>query len=806
MKLLKNIFILLFASFFANSLFTQCRSAEKGCTTRTDEPLYSNTFHLSDVKLLDGPLKHATDLNTHVLLQYETDRLLAPFLKEAGLTPKGESFPNWVDLDGHVGGHYLSALAIHYAATGNKQCKQRMEYFISELKRCQQAHGNGYVGGVPHGEKIWTEIKNGHPQIVWNYWVPWYNLHKTYAGLRDAWAYGGSKEAKQMFLDLCDWGLTIIEPLDDNQMEAMLANEFGGMNEVYADAYQMTGHSKYLNAATRFSHKEIFDSMAARTDNLDNKHANTQVPKAVGYQRVAELSGDTAYITASEFFWETVANNRSLSFGGNSRREHFPTKADCHSYTEEKEGPETCNTHNLLKLTEGLFRMNPDAKYIDFYERAMFNHILSSQHPEHGGYVYFTSARPRHYRVYSAPNEAMWCCVGTGMENHGKYGELIYSHRGDSLFVNLFVASELTWRDKGVVLTQHTAFPDEEGSTLTINVDAPVKFKLLVRCPWWISADMQVVCNGENYAVGSSPSSYIEIERTWINGDVVTIKTPMKNTIEEMPNVPTYISVLRGPILLAAKTGTEDLRGLVAGDDRWAHIASGKLLPITEAPFSIGHREEIQTKLDKMKPVEGKSLTFTIPGLFNQSAYNDLVFEPFFRVHDSRYLMYWMSMTEQEYKEYNKKMALIEQEKMILEERTVDMVTPGEQQPEVDHQMKSFNSNSGHAFEEGFRKAQGNDGYFSYNLLTKGRNDLSLMVRYWGNENGNRTFDILINDQLLVTENISRKWQKDDFVNVEYKIPSGLLKGKTSVTVTFKSKTDNVAGGVFKVRLVKTKP
>lgn len=341
---------------------------------------------------------------------------------------------------------------------------------LSELKRCQKANGNGYIGGVPDSKHLWEEVKKGNIKIVWKSWVPWYNLHKTFAGLRDAWLYGNSQEAKDMFLKLCDWGIDIISPLNEKQMEEMLSNEFGGMAEVYADAYQIMKNAQYLKAAKRFSHKWLLNSMAAGKDNLDNKHANTQVPKAVGYQRIAELTNDTTYTTAATFFWNRVVNHRSLSLGGNSRREHFPEKDDCISYAEEREGPETCNTYNMLKLTEGLFRMHPSASYSDFYERAVFNHILSSQHSEHGGYVYFTPARPCHYRVYSAPNSAMWCCVGTGMENHGKYGEFIYSHTTDSLFINLFIASKLNWKDKKVTLTQKTLFPDEENSQITINV------------------------------------------------------------------------------------------------------------------------------------------------------------------------------------------------------------------------------------------------------------------------------------------------------------------------------------------------
>ncbi len=222
--------------------------------------LYEKSFSLTDVELLGGIFKYAQDLNIEVLLEYDVDRLLAPFLKEAGLEPKAESFENWIDLDGHIGGHYLSSLAIHYASTGNIELKNRMDYFISELKRCQDAHGNGYIGGIPNGEELWTRIKNRDWGVIWTYWVPWYNIHKTYARLRDAWIYTNDETAKQMFLDLCDWGVDVISNLNDDEMEGMLGNEFGGMNEVFADAYQISGDYKYLETAKRFSH--IFDVLA----------------------------------------------------------------------------------------------------------------------------------------------------------------------------------------------------------------------------------------------------------------------------------------------------------------------------------------------------------------------------------------------------------------------------------------------------------------------------------------------------------------------------------------------------------------
>ncbi len=769
------------------------------------DKLYSNSFSLSQVKLLDGPFKHACDLNVHVLLEYDADRFLSPFLREAGLPVKKPSYGNWEKdgLDGHVGGHYLTALAIHYAATGNAECKTRLDYMVAELKRCQLKNGDGYIGGIPNGKHLWDEIKKGNTAIIWKYWVPWYNMHKTYAGLRDAWVYAGNQDALKMFLDLCDWGLTIIDTLDDEKMEAMLGNEFGGMNEVYADAYQITRDLKYLNAAKKFSHKQIYESMAHHIDNLDNKHANTQVPKAVGYQRVAELSKDKDYTAAAEFFWKTVVENRTLSLGGNSRREHFPEAADCKSYMDEREGPESCNTNNMLKLTEGLFRMNHDARYADFYERAMYNHILSTQHPVHGGYVYFTPARPSHYRVYSAPNSAMWCCVGTGMENHGKYGEFIYTHNNDSLYVNLFVASELNWTEKNIVVEQNTSFPYEEGSRLTIKVKDPVRLKILVRHPWWVSAaEMKVSCSGVDYAQGSQPSSYIVIDRVWKNGDVVEIKTPMKVTIEEMPNTPDAISILRGPILLGAKTSTDNMPGLIADDGRWSHIASGSLVSVFDAPYIIGERTEILSKLNQMKPVEGKPFTYTVPELFVQSQYKNLVLEPFYQIHDSRYMMYWLSMTQSKFEQFVQDKKDLERAKMLLDKRTVDAVKTGEQQPEVDHQMTVQNSNRGVYQGEAWRDAR-NGGFFQYNMSTKGYKDLLLMVRYRGNESGSRKFKILIDNRVVATEDIAGKWTKDSFVNVEYKIPAKLLKRKKTVTVRFESVAGGTAGAIFNVRLLR---
>jgi uncharacterized protein len=766
--------------------------------------LYKNEFPTSDVKLLDGPFKHAQDLNIEVLLKYDVDRLLSPYRKEAGLPEKAKGFSNWDGLDGHVGGHYLSAMAMNYAATNNAECKKRMEYMIAELKACQDANainnhdwGIGYVGGVPNSKGIWPSFKIGDFKAFRSAWVPWYNVHKMYSGLRDAWLYTGNEESKTIFLKFCDWGIEITSSLTDAQMQSVLDTEHGGMNEVFADAYQITQNEKYLVAAKRFSHNMLLESMSDDKDNLDNKHANTQVPKAIGFERIGELSHDKKYTEAGSFFWETVTGNRTLAFGGNSRREFFPSEASCIDFVNDVEGPESCNTYNMLKLTEDLFRVNPLAKYADFYEKALFNHILSTQHPEHGGYVYFTPARPRHYRVYSAPNEAMWCCVGSGMENHGKYNRFIYTHSNDSLFVNLFIASELNWKEKGVQIRQETTFPSEEQTRLKITQGSS-QFKLVVRYPSWVkSGALKIFVNGKVFEYKSNPSSYIAIDRKWDKGDEINVLLPMHNTLEQLLYVPNYFAVMHGPILLAAKTGNEDLRGLVANDSRWGHIASGEKLPVDKAPIII--EDDFSKIADKLVPVKDKKFTFTAPDLKFVNPMK-IEFEPFYQIHDSRYMVYWMVLTNSQYAAYFDSLTKMEAAKLELQKRIIDFVAPGEQQPEADHFIAKENSNTGNKNNEFWRDAR-NGGFFSYKMATNYETNLSLIVRYCGGEQGSWKFDIYIDKEKFVSEDNTRKWAHDKFQEVEYIIPNSMIEGKESVRVKFQSLEGTTAGAVYYIRL-----
>ncbi len=790
--------------------------------TKAQNVLYPNEFALQDVKLLDSPFKHAMDLNVKVLLEYDVDRLLAPFLKESGLEPKGEPFSNWEGLDGHVGGHYLSALAIHYAATGNPELKKRMDYMLSELALCAAARNDGYIGGVPNGDILWDEIRKGNVQKVWEWWVPWYNVHKTYAGLRDAYVYTGSKPALNMFLNFCDWAVNLTDCLTDEQMQQMLGCEFGGMNEMFADAYDFTGDEKYLRTAGRFTHHDLYDGLHDGVDNLDNRHANTQVPKVVGFQRVGESAGDPEYTKTADFFWNTVVHNRSLSIGGNSRREHFASAADAKSYVDDREGPESCNTNNMLKLTEGLFRQHPDSRYADFYERALYNHILSTQHPEHGGYVYFTSARPGHYRVYSKPNSAMWCCVGTGMENHGKYGQFIYTHSGDSvagesLWVNLFIPSELNWREKGVKVRQENNFPQEEATALTVNLTQPATFTMNLRKPVW-SDNVRVSVNGKPVKTVVDKDGYIALNREWNDGDRVEMMLPMHVEIEELAYLPQYVSIVRGPIVMAARyEGPEDLPGLIADDHRWGHIAHGELVSVFDTPLLIGERKDLKKKLNAMKPVEGKPMTYKIEGVASLNRkdskgdktksltaageVNDILLEPFANIHDSRYILYWLSMTPKEYAAYQVTARKDEEMRLALDARTVDAVNTGEQQPEADHGMKNRNSGSGNFNGEPWRDAS-SGGHFSYEMSTEGKDNLKLRVRYWGNETGPKKFNILIDDQPLASVDNSDKWNSNEFIEEEYEIPSSMLSGKKQVNVKFTPEQGNSTGSIYHVRLL----
>ncbi len=602
-------------------------------------------FPISSVRLREGLFRQAQQTDLKYILELDPERLLAPFRIDAGIPPKAEEYGNWENtgMGGHTGGHYLSALSFMYAATGNPEVLRRLNYMVDSLAECQEKNGNGYVGGIPDGKTLWKEIAAGKISAegfsLNGKWVPLYNIHKLLAGLRDAYTVGGNSKALGMLVRLCDWFLELTGNLSDDQIQAMLRSEHGGLNEVFADVAEIKQDEKYLALARRFSHRDLLNPLLEKRVTLTSLHANTQIPKVIGFKRIAEVSGDREWADAADFFWTTVIQRWTVSIGGNSVAEHFNIPSDFSSMVSSNEGPETCNTYNMLRLTRLLFQSNPESRYLDYMERALYNHILSSQHPTKGGFVYFTPMRPRHYRVYSQPQECFWCCVGSGMENHGKYGELIYSHDDYGIFVNLFIPSVLEWKEKGVTLTQDTKFPDEESSRLTLVLDAPRKLGLSIRRPGWISsAGMSIRVNGEAVDIPPASGAYVTIEREWKSGDTVTFNLPMSVHLEYLPDKSAWVSILYGPIVLAAATDSDQLYGLWAGGGRWEHKASGPFYPLDAAPAIVSKTKDFSSAI---KPVSGRSLTFTISDVVAPEKYKNLELVPFYRIHEARYVVYW---------------------------------------------------------------------------------------------------------------------------------------------------------------------
>ena len=765
-------------------------------------------FPLQDVKLLNSPFLQAQQTDLHYILSMNPDRLLAPFLREAGLTSKVPSYTNWENtgLDGHIGGHYLSALSMMYAATGDTAVYNRLNYMLNELHRAQQAVGTGFIGGTPGSLQLWKDIKAGNIRAggfdLNGKWVPLYNIHKTYAGLRDAYLYAGSDLARQMLVDFTDWMIDITSDLSDEQIQDMLRSEHGGLNETFADVAEITGDKKYLELARRFSHKFILDPLIKEEDKLTGMHANTQIPKVIGYKRIAELSQDdknwnhaAEWDHAARFFWNTVVNHRSVCIGGNSVREHFHPSDNFTSMLNDVQGPETCNTYNMLRLTKMLYQDSPETNFADYYERALYNHILASQEPEKGGFVYFTPMRPGHYRVYSQPETSMWCCVGSGLENHTKYGEFIYAHQKDTLYVNLFIPSQLTWKEKGVTLTQETRFPDDGKVTLRIDKAPKKGITLKIRQPQWTghSKEYNVKINGKNEAsIVEENSNYLTLHRKWKKGDVITFNLPMKVNLEQIPDKKDYCAFLYGPIVLAASTGTGHLDGLYADDSRGGHIAHGKQIPLQEVPMLIGNPESIRNSLHKK---DGNQLIFTFDGNVYPAQNKTLELIPFFRLHNARYAIYFRQANEEQFKIIQKEMATAERKATELANQTVDLIFPGEQQPESDHGIQYEQAETGTNKDRHFRRAKG---WFSYNLKVK---EEAGRIRITIQKNDCNKVAILLNNNKLAVNPTISEADKDGFITLSWLLPQKLKSG--SCPIRFTPDGTEWTPAIYEVRLLK---
>jgi len=703
-------------------------------------------FPLNKVHLSESIFSKAMQSDENYIMSMDADRLLAPYLKEAGLNPKKENYPNWENtgLDGHIGGHYISALALMYASTGDTKVKQRLDYMIDELERCQSLSGNGYISGVPNGKKIWKEIADGNIRAATfglnDRWVPLYNIHKTYSGLRDAYWYAGNEKAKKMLIKLTDWMANEVSGLSDEQIQEMLKSEHGGLNEVFADVYDITKNEKYLKLAHRFSHQAILNPLLIHEDKLTGIHANTQIPKVIGFKRIADLEHNKEWSSAADFFWANVTQKRSAIIGGNSVSEHFNSITDFSGMIKSIEGPETCNTYNMLKLTKELFATNPKSSYLDYYEIALYNHILSTQNPEKGGFVYFTPMRPGHYRVYSQPETSFWCCVGSGMENHAKYGEMIYAKSDNDLYVNLFIPSVLKWSEKKLVLRQENNFPQTPSTKLLFDLAPKSEINLKLRAPEWSNASQIIISvNSKNINIPVDSEGYINIKRKWKKGDVVEMKMPMHLSTEQLPDKSDYYAFKYGPIVLAATYGTENQDGLFADDSRGGHIAHGKQIPLNEIPTILGSPDAVINHLGAMN---GDDLTFKLKGLYPQNKFADgLKLIPFYQIHEQRYIIYFPQATQDKIEMIQKQKVKEEAEIQKLDNITTDKIQLGEQQPESDHFFDSKDSNTGYMEDRHFREAKG---WFSYQMKNKEKDAKYLYITYF-DANNNRTLNAEIN-------------------------------------------------------------
>lgn len=770
-------------------------------------------FPLADVRLLDGPFRDAMLRDQAYLLALDPDRLLHNFRVTAGLPSSAEPLGGWeapdVELRGHTVGHYLSGLALMYASTGDARFKARGDLIVAELAKVQAAIPSrgfhaGYLSAFP--EELIDRV-DARQRV----WAPYYTLHKILAGLLDMSQLCGNRQALQVLERQAEWVKLRMDRLPRERQQAMLMTEYGGMNEVLANLYAVTGNPDHLRLARAFDHDLLFTPLARREDTLDGLHANTQIPKIIGAAREYELTGEPRYRDIATFFWERVARHRSYANGGHSDGEAF-FPVDQFSAHLGSSSSETCNTYNMLKLSRHLFQWAPSAETMDFYERGLFNHILASQDPATGMMIYYCPFRPGAFRTYSKPNDSFWCCVGTGLENHAKYPDTIYFQDDTSLFVNLFIASELRWRAKGLTVRQETRFPDEETTSLTFTSARPVQAAVKIRYPAWAQSGMQLRINGAAHALpaGSVAGSYVTLDRTWKTGDRVDVRLPMTLRTEPLPGDPSQVALLYGPILLAGDLGAEGL-----DESRRYGPSTPQMgrVPRLDTPALVTDRTS--TLVSAIAPVANAApLTFKTAGLGQPE---EVTLIPLARAAAVRYNVYWKVYTTQAWSAHKAALAATAARRREIESGTLDSVDPGSDESEQAHAFKSAAPAAGGISQSG--TAQGptnvlrpmldgrrgrearNSGWFSYELAVTPDAPVTLVCTYRGGEGRKRVFDILIDGEKLATETVP--YHPTELLDVEYPVPAAQTKGKSRVTVTFRPQADAATATLFELRMIR---
>ena len=747
--------------------------------------IQARPFRLGDVRLLEGPFKTAMDLNAEWLLSLEPDRFLAWFRKEAGLEPKGEVYGGWEreTIAGHSLGHYMSACAMMYGHTGRDEFKQKLEYIVDELALIQDAHGSGYMSAFPNGKRAFEEVSRGEIRSrgfdLNGIWVPWYTQHKLMAGLRDIYFYTGNQKALAVWIRHADWIDELLAGLNESQWQQMLACEHGGINETFADLYALTGRERYLALAEKFYHKSVLDPLSERQNSLTGLHANTQVPKVIGTARLYELTGKERYQTISDFFWATVINHYTYANGGNSAEEYFG-RPD-HLAERMHHTTETCNTYNMLKLTRHLFAWQPKAAYMDYYERALLNHILAHQHPEQGGRLVYKGFLDMPARKgFSHPTRSFWCCVGTGMENHAKYADTIYAHAGDTLYVNLFISSVLNWKDKGITLTQQSQLPSHEQVALSFECIQPQGLVLKIRKPYWADG-IEVTLNGRATNAAVDQDGWLTLRRTFEDGDTIELTCPMKLHTSTLPDMPNRTAFLYGPTLLSAPLSDGQQPPLLVAEETSALLKAFKQTSPLEF---ISETTAYQRGPDGWKTTPLKLM-------------------PHYAIADEPYTVYMDVFTPQAWADKQAEFAAEQERIRQLEAMSVDMLRLGQMQPERDHNLTGERTNVGTFSGRMWRDAY--NGWFEFDMKVLPDEPVDLIATYWGSERGRRTFDILVDGEKIATQVLDRN-KPNEFFDVTHPIPEELTKGKEKVRIRFQAHPNSYAGGVFDVRIIKRNP
>lgn len=745
-------------------------------------PVNAYSFNLKDIQLLESPFTRAMKADEAYLLSIEPDRLLSQFRTHSGLKAKGEKYGGWEDsgLAGHTLGHYLSAISMQYASTRNPEFLKRVNYIADELDECQEARKTGYIGAIPGEDTLWAEVKAGNIRSrgfdLNGAWSPWYTVHKVFAGLLDANLYCENTRAIKIAEGLAGWTGDILGGLNDEQLQRMLLCEYGGMNDALVNLYALTGNKKYLDLSYKFYDKRILDPLAAEKDSLAGKHSNTQIPKVIGSARRYELTGDKRDAVIAKFFWETITKDHSYATGGNSNYEYLGEPRKLNDKLTDNT-TETCNTYNMLKLTRHLFALEPSAELMDYYEKALYNHILASQNHDDGMMCYFVPLRMGGRKEFSDPFHTFTCCVGSGMENHVKYNESIYSRGKDgSLYVNLFIPSTLSWSEKRITIRQEGYIPSDQTVLFTLSTSKAISFPLRIRKPKW-AKNYTLSVNGQAINLRPDSEGYLVLNRKWKNNDLISFTPAADLYTEAMPDNPSRKAVFYGPVLLA---------GIL-----------GKTEPDpSEIPVFVTNETNVNNWLKQTdkKNLIFRTASFTIP--------QNIEMKPFNQIEDDHYTVYWDVFTPETWAVQQKIYEEEKRKQRELEARTVDILRVGEMQPERDHSFTGEKAFTGEDHNRKFRSTRGNGGYMSFEMKTAAASRNTLILTYWGMDNRGRIFDILVNDKVIVTEDLN-KYKESRFYDISYAIPEELTKGKDKVTVKLVPKTNNSAGPVYGCRMIK---